>query len=88
MVENDIYLCPTLSVTNCGDYLERMGAPEWQLQKQKEASVTHMAGFESAVEAGIPMVAANAALVTFSSGQRRRQLSIMVLRRSRISTVN
>ncbi len=64
MIASDTYLCPTLLVTNCGDYLERHGAPSWQLEKQKEAAVTHFSGFERAVEAGIPILSGTDLLPT------------------------
>lgn len=64
MIRNNTYLCPTLLVTNCGDYLQRHGAPPWQLEKQAQASETHFAGFKCAVEAGIPILAGTDLLPT------------------------
>jgi len=64
MARNDIYLCPTLAVTNCGDYLERNGAPPWQLAKQKEAAKTHFAGFQRALDACIPILSGTDLLPT------------------------
>jgi len=64
MADNKTYLCPTLLVTNCEDYLRRNGAPPWQLEKQKEAARTHFAGFALALEANIPILAGTDLLPT------------------------
>ncbi len=64
MAKNEVYLCPTLAVTNCGDYLLRNGAPSWQVEKQKIASETHFAGFRMAAEAGISILAGTDLLPT------------------------
>ncbi len=64
MVDRGAHLCPTLLVTNCGDYLEQHGAPPWQLQKQKEAAVSHRHAFQLALAQGVTMLAGTDLLPT------------------------
>ena len=64
MAARGAHLCPTLLVTNCGDYLERHGAPRWQLEKQKEAAVSHREAFRLALSHDVPMLAGTDLLPT------------------------
>ena len=64
MAERGAHLCPTLLVTNCGDYLERHGAPPWQLAKQKEAATSHKRAFQLALAQGVTMLAGTDLLPT------------------------
>ncbi len=53
--ERGTFLVPTLSVTNCHNYLVGHGSPEFQVRKLDETGDAHLASIQNAVEAGVTM---------------------------------
>ena len=53
MADKGSYLVPTLSVTNCNDYLIGHGAPEFQVKKLADSAKSHMESIRRAVKAGV-----------------------------------
>lgn len=49
------YLVPTLSVTNCTDYLRGHGSPEFQVQKLEIAAAEHRRSIARAAKVGVKM---------------------------------
>lgn len=52
LVEAGAYLVPTLSVTNCTDYLRGHGSPDFQIRKLEESAAEHRRSIARAVKAG------------------------------------
>lgn len=51
--EAGAYLVPTLSVTNCTDYLRGHGSPDFQIRKLEEAAAEHRRSIARAVQVGV-----------------------------------
>ena len=50
LADHGSYLVPTLSVTNCNDYLVGHGAPEHQVRKLAESSKEHLLSIQRAIK--------------------------------------
>ncbi|QBI19856.1 amidohydrolase family protein [Egibacter rhizosphaerae] len=55
MADRGVQLVPTLVVTRCREYFERMGVPAWMMERALGAGERHMASFAAALEAGVPI---------------------------------
>lgn len=53
MAERGVTLVPTLLVTRCREFYERVGAPEWMVERAMAAGSAHEAGVRAAVEEGV-----------------------------------
>lgn len=53
MKERGTFLVPTLSVTNCHDYLVGHGSPEFQVRKLDETGEAHSQSIGNAIRAGV-----------------------------------
>lgn len=53
MKEKGTFLVPTLSVTNCHDYLVGHGSPEFQVRKLDETGEAHSQSIGNAIRAGV-----------------------------------
>ena len=53
MKEHGTFLVPTLSVTNCHNYLVGHGSPEFQVRKLDETGEAHSASIGNAIRAGV-----------------------------------
>lgn len=53
MVERGTWYVPTIVVTRCGEYFERIGVPEWMAARSLEAGPTHWSSLQQAIEAGV-----------------------------------
>lgn len=53
MKEKGTFLVPTLSVTNCHDYLVGHGSPEFQVRKLDETGEAHSRSIGNAIRAGV-----------------------------------
>ena len=53
MKEKGTFLVPTLSVTNCHDYLVGHGSPEFQVRKLDETGEAHSLSIGNAIRAGV-----------------------------------
>jgi imidazolonepropionase-like amidohydrolase len=55
MAQKGVYLVPTLSVSRAEDYMKRIGAPQWMIERSLRAGDDHMRSFVMALAAGVPM---------------------------------
>ena len=53
IAKNHKYFVPTLSVTNCDDYLIAHGSPEYQVRKLRDQAVEHLESVGRAIKAGV-----------------------------------
>jgi len=55
MVKHNTWLVPTLSVSRAADYMRERGCPEWMVNRALRAGEEHMAGYQIALAAGVPI---------------------------------
>jgi imidazolonepropionase-like amidohydrolase len=53
MVERGVWLVPTISVSRCVEYFERIKVPEYMVRKSLAAGEHHWAALEGAIRAGV-----------------------------------
>jgi imidazolonepropionase-like amidohydrolase len=53
MVERGVWLVPTIVVSRCVEYFERIRAPEYMVRKSLEAGELHWAALQGAIRAGV-----------------------------------
>jgi imidazolonepropionase-like amidohydrolase len=55
MAERGTWLVPTVNVSRAVEFFERIGAPDWFVEKALDAGRLHWAALESAIAAGVPI---------------------------------
>lgn len=55
MAERKTTLVPTLIVTRCKEFYERVGAPAWLIERALSAGESHQRGIAAAAAAGVPL---------------------------------
>ncbi|MHB1467550.1 MAG: amidohydrolase family protein [Solirubrobacteraceae bacterium] len=53
MVDRGTWLVPTILVTRCGEFFERIGVPDWMAARSLQAGPTHWSSLSRAIEAGV-----------------------------------
>jgi imidazolonepropionase-like amidohydrolase len=53
MVEHGTWLVPTIVVSRCREFYDKIGAPEWMVQRALTAGERHFAALQTAVAAGV-----------------------------------
>ncbi len=53
MVEHGTWLVPTIVVSRCREFYDRIGAPEWMVERALTAGERHFAALQAAVAAGV-----------------------------------
>lgn len=56
MAERGTSLVPTLVVTRCGEFFDRLGVPAWMQQRSLGAGERHAASYQMALEAGVEVM--------------------------------
>ncbi|HEX8966519.1 MAG TPA: amidohydrolase family protein [Chloroflexota bacterium] len=55
MAERDVWLVPTIVVSRCEEFYQRIGAPDWMVRKALTAGELHWAALQTAIREGIPI---------------------------------
>jgi imidazolonepropionase-like amidohydrolase len=53
MLERGTWYVPTISVTRCGEYFERIGVPAWMAERSLSSGPTHWRSLQLAIEGGV-----------------------------------
>lgn len=53
MAERGVWLVPTIGVSRCGEFYERIGAPCWMMEKGLASADEHWAGMQHAIASGV-----------------------------------
>ena len=53
MVEHGTWLVPTIVVSRCREFYDKIGAPEWMVERALTAGERHFAALQAAIAAGV-----------------------------------
>lgn len=53
MVEHGTWLVPTIVVSRCREFYDKIGAPEWMVERALTAGERHFTALQTAIEAGV-----------------------------------